>query len=106
MEAKPPEREAIMPRRIFRSRAYQLAQDPESLVRMTLSGNLEDNSHATRCGLTGLAGCMARPSSVFHHSPAFLTIPSRQPESCLDSNKGSRARSVSPASRTRLTSIG
>src|ERR1700738_3567617 len=49
--------EAIMPRRIFRSRAYQFAHDPESLVRITRSGSLGDSSQATRCGLTGLAGC-------------------------------------------------
>ncbi len=32
MEARPPESEHIMPDRIFRSRAYQLAQEPESEV--------------------------------------------------------------------------
>ena len=57
-----------MPRRIFRSRANQLAQDPESLVMTARSGSRGDSSQATRCGLTGLAGCFARSSSVFHHS--------------------------------------
>src|SRR3569833_4163794 len=31
IEASPPESDAIIPRRIFTSRAYQLAQEPESL---------------------------------------------------------------------------
>src|SRR5256885_4350067 len=48
--AKPPECEAIMPRRIFRSRAYQLVPDPESLVRMQRSGRRGDSSQNTRCG--------------------------------------------------------
>jgi hypothetical protein len=34
-----------MPRLILRSRAYQLAHDPESLVRMTRSGRRGDSSH-------------------------------------------------------------
>ncbi|MHC2621453.1 hypothetical protein ACVIW2_003485 [Bradyrhizobium huanghuaihaiense] len=45
-----------MPRRIFRSRANQLAQEPESLVMMARSGRRGDNSQATSCGLTGAAG--------------------------------------------------
>jgi len=57
-----------MPLRIFRSLAYQFAQDPESLVTITLSGIRGDSSHTTRCGLTGFAGCIARASKGFHHS--------------------------------------
>ena len=60
MEARLPDSEHIMPRRIFRSRAYQLAQDPESLVMIARSGRRGDNSQATRCGLMGWAGCSAR----------------------------------------------
>ena len=43
-----PDSEAIMPRRIFRSLAYQLAADPESQVRMQLSGSREESSQKTR----------------------------------------------------------
>src|ERR1700753_3762756 len=50
IEARPPESEHIMPRRIFRSRAYQFAHEPESLVRITSSGKRDDSSVNTRCG--------------------------------------------------------
>src|ERR1700760_3916815 len=39
IEASPPDSEHFMPRRILRSRAYQLAQEPESLVIIALSGS-------------------------------------------------------------------
>src|ERR1700733_15644793 len=55
IDAGPPDSEHIIPRRIFTSRAYQLAQEPESLVMIARSGSNGDNSQATRCGLTGLA---------------------------------------------------
>ncbi len=58
-----------MPRRIFRSRAYQLAQEPESLVMMARSGSRGDNSQVTRCGLTGLAG---RHGALFQRLPPFV----------------------------------
>jgi hypothetical protein len=61
-----------MPRRIFRSRAYQLAHEPESLVITARSGSRGDNSQVTSCGLIGFAGCSARSSSVFDQS---LTLP-------------------------------
>jgi hypothetical protein len=95
-----------MPRRIFRSRAYQLAQEPESLVITARSGSRDDNSQVTRCGLTGFAGCRARSSSVFHQS---LTLPSmefRQAWSGFCWSRGSSARKVSLASPTRPTSMG
>src|SRR6266702_7508185 len=92
IEASPPDSDAIMPRRIFRSRAYQFAQDPESLVRITRSGSRGDSSQATRCGLTGLAGCIARSSSVFHHLETLLAISFRQAGSVFASSIGSRAR--------------
>src|SRR5947207_1754191 len=66
IEARPPDSEHLMPRLIFRSRAYQLAQEPESLVMIARSGRRGDSSQATRCGLIGEAGCIARSSSVFH----------------------------------------
>src|SRR3954468_20260711 len=78
IDANPPERDAFMPRRIFRSRANQLAQEPESLVMITRSGNRGDNSHVTRCGLTGAAGWRARSSSLFHQSLTLLSIVLRQ----------------------------
>src|SRR5215472_895351 len=74
IEARPPESEHIMPRRIFRSRAYQLAQEPESLVKIARSGSRGDNSQKMRCGLMGLAGCIARCSRVFHHSRMFASM--------------------------------
>src|ERR1700761_1320570 len=54
IDASPPDNDAIMPRRIFRSRAYQFAHEPESLVRMTLSGRRGDSSVKARCGFTPL----------------------------------------------------
>ena len=50
-----------MPRRIFKSRAYQFAQEPESLVTITRSGRRGDNSQVTRCGLIGLASAWRAP---------------------------------------------
>src|SRR4051812_29311081 len=39
IEASPPDSEHIWPRWIFRSRAYQFAHDPESLVMMASGGS-------------------------------------------------------------------
>src|SRR3954453_5676990 len=78
IDANPPDREAFIPRRIFRSRANQLAQEPESLVMTARSGNRGDNSQVTRCGLTGSAGCRARSSSVFHQSLTLASMVLRQ----------------------------
>src|ERR1700740_3485723 len=80
IEARPPESEHIVPRLIFRSRAYQLAQEPESLVMIARSGRRGDNSQATRCGLIGLAGCIARSSNVSHQSRVQPSISLRQPQ--------------------------
>src|SRR5271166_822171 len=79
MDARPPESEVIIPRRILRSRAYQLAQEPESLVTIAPSGRRGESSQVTRCGLTGFAGCMARSSGVFHQSLTLRSTFSRQP---------------------------
>src|SRR5262252_1712515 len=106
MEARPPEREAIMPRLILISRAYQLAHDPESLVRITRSGSRGDSSQVMRCGFTGLAGCVARSSRVFHQLAKFDSIFLRHAPSRFWFKSGNNALSVSAASPTRLTSIG
>jgi hypothetical protein len=72
-----------MPRRIFRSLAYQLAQDPESLVTIAFSGNRADTSHATRFGLTGSAGCIARSPKSFHQAATYFSISPRHFRSCF-----------------------
>ena len=58
--ANVPETEAIMPRRILTSRAYQLVPEPVSQAMMHFSGSLGDNSQKTRCGLSGSASFIAR----------------------------------------------
>jgi len=73
--ASPPDSEHIMPRRIFRSRAYQFAQEPESLVMIARSGRRGDNSQATRCAGDRL-GRLHRP--VFQRFP-----PAARPASML-----------------------
>ena len=88
------------------SRAYQLAVEPESAVRMQRSGRRGDSSQNTRCGLIGSAATIARSSSVFHQDATFFSTVSRQPVSVLCFSKGSSARSVSALSPTMLYSIG
>src|SRR6476661_8053813 len=46
--ASPPDSDAIIPSRTLISRAYQLADEPESQVRITRSGSRDDNSRNTR----------------------------------------------------------
>src|SRR6185437_16209708 len=106
MEARPPDSEHIMPRRILRSRAYELAQEPESLVMMARSGKRGDNSQTTRCGLIGLAVWPARSSRVCHQSLVQPAISLRQFVSDFSFSNGNSARKVSALSPTRLTSIG
>src|ERR1043166_671923 len=48
MVARFPESDAIIPRRTLRSRANQLAAEPESATIMQLSGNRGDSSQNTR----------------------------------------------------------
>src|SRR5215471_13383493 len=74
MVARLPDREAIIPSRIFISLANQLAVEPESAVRMQSLGSLEDNSQKTRCGLIGLASFMARASITFHQRSISFSI--------------------------------
>src|SRR5215217_729898 len=95
MVARFPESEAIMPRRTLTSRAYQLAADPESQVRMQRSGSLGDNSQKTRWGLIGFALFIARASSTFHQSDTPSSIFSRQARSVLRRSNGKRSWRVS-----------
>src|SRR6185437_9267975 len=74
MVARLPLPEAIIPRRIFRSRPYQLAAVPESAERMQLSGNFGESSQNTRSGLIGLALFIARASMIFHQSRTHSAI--------------------------------
>src|SRR6185437_15726284 len=106
MVASPPESEAIMPWRILRSREYQLAEEPESQVRMQLSGRRGESSQNTLCGLMGWADSMARASMVFHHWATCLSIRLRQARLSFLFNKGSRSFNVSALSPTRFTSMG
>src|SRR3954468_21816913 len=53
IEARPPDSEYIWPRWTRRSRAYQLAHEPESLVMIASAGRRGESSHVTRCGLIG-----------------------------------------------------
>src|ERR1700748_3966502 len=106
MVAKVPESVAFIPSRIFRLRANQLAEEPESAVMIQLSGNFGDNSENTRCGLTGLAAFMALASTTFHQSLTFFSLSSRQPRSFFRSMNGISACNVAAVSPTKLTSMG
>ena len=65
-----------MPRRIFRSRAYQFAHDPESLVMITLSGSRGESSHADALRIDRIRG------SHRAFVPASSTNPRRSFRSC------------------------
>ncbi len=95
-----------MPRRILTSRAYQLAQEPESLVMIAWSGSRGDSSKATRWGLIGSAATMARASSFSSQSARHCLISPRHFRSVFSVSSGNRARRVSAASPCRLTSMG
>ena len=105
-EARPPDSDPFMPRRIFRSRAYQLATEPESAVMIAFSGSRLLSSQNTRCGLIGSAECIARASSTFHQSSMSAAIVLRQASSGFCSSIGSSAAERSALSPIRLTSIG
>ncbi len=104
--AKVPLKEQRMPSRILRSRAYQLADDPESHDTITRSGSRGDSSQKTRWGLSGSPSSMARSSTISHHSRTPSSTVSRHSRSALRSMSGNRAERVSRASPTRFTSIG
>jgi hypothetical protein len=104
--ASVPDKVAIMPRRILRLRANQLATLPESALMMALSGSRGDSSHSTRCGLIGSASESERSSTTCHHSSTLRSVSSRQERSSLRFSSGSSARRESALSPTRLTSIG
>jgi hypothetical protein len=106
MVASVPDSEAIIPLRSRRSRANQLAAEPESLVMMQPSGRREDSSQKTRWGLTGLASTIARDSTSRHHSRTSPVMRSCQERSALRSSSGSSARRVSALSPTSGTSVG
>ena len=95
-----------MPSRNLRSRAYQLAVDPESAARMHLSGSRGDSSQNTRSGLIGSALVIARSSTSFHQSTISFSIFLRQLRSVFRLSSGASARSVSLLSPIRLISIG
>src|SRR5688500_12152016 len=61
--ARLPDSDAIIPSRMFSSRAYQLASDPESAVMIHLSGRSGDNDQKTNCGFNGEASFSARTAS-------------------------------------------
>src|SRR2546429_6162871 len=81
--ARFPDSDPIMPSRNLRSRAYQLAVDPESAARMQRSGSRDDNSQKTRSGLIGFAAVIARSSTSFHHSTISFSNFSRHFRSVL-----------------------
>ena len=104
--ARLPDSEAIIPRLSLRSRANQLAAEPESEVRMQSFGRRGLSSQKTRCGLIGLASFIARSSITRHQSAICCSTCSRQDRSCLRSRCGSSARNVAALSPTRFTSVG
>jgi hypothetical protein len=83
-----------------------LAQDPLSQVTMAFAGSSGDISQTTRCGFTGLASAIARPSSFSHQAAVLDSIWLAQLRSSLRRISGSKAFSVSAASPWRLTSAG
>src|SRR5207302_366607 len=104
--ASEPDTEAIMPRRILTSRAYQLVPEPVSQAMTHFSGSLGDNSQNTRCGLSGLASCIARFCRTSHQLLTFFSMVSRQERFGLRSSSGSNLRNVAALSPIKLTSIG
>src|SRR5438132_1001846 len=76
--ARLPESADIMARRIVISRAYELADDPESVVKIPLSGRRGDSSQNTRCGLMWLALFMARSLRTLHQAATFFSTCWRQ----------------------------
>ena len=88
------------------SRAYQLAVEPESAVRMQFSGSSGDSSQNTRCGLIGSAATIARSSSVFYQDETPSSIVLRHDVSVFCFSNGSSTRSVSALSPIMLYSMG
>src|SRR3569833_2652363 len=74
MLARLPESDASMPRRSLRSRAYQLAAEPESAATMQRSGKRGDNSQNTRCGYMGRVLLYARATRSFPHAEPIFSI--------------------------------
>src|SRR5690606_508459 len=106
MVAKPPDNDAIMPGRNLMSRAYQLAEDPESQVMMLLSGKRGESSQKTRSEFTGSPSSKARASILFHQSATFSCMRCLQRELSLRSRNGINASNVALLSPTKPTSTG
>src|SRR6185437_4608198 len=106
MVARFPEREALIPLRIFISLANQSADVPESEDKMQLSGRSLESSQNTLSGLIGSALFIALASITFHHSSIFFSISSRQLLSSFLFNNGINAFKDSLLSPCRFNSIG
>ena len=93
-----------MPRRILISRAYQLATDPESPVRMQFSGRSGRKLPEYPLWIKRICRAHRRASSTFHerrHSLIFCAM-----KFLFCSSSGSNARRLKALSPTMLTSIG
>src|SRR5699024_1888869 len=104
--ARFPESEAIILSLTFKSRANQFADEPESEVRITFSGNFGDSSQKTRCGLIGLASFIARDSMTFHQSSISSSSFFFQVRSSLYFTNGNSASRVNLLSPCKFTSLG
>ena len=95
-----------MPARSCRSRANQLAAEPESAVRMQPSGRRGESSQKTRCGLIGSASLMrARLQQLPPLGDARLDLLAPAAVRLALEQRQQRAQRLR-ASPTRLTSIG
>src|SRR5215831_6897398 len=106
MVARLPDNEAFMPLRIFRSRANQLAEEPESEVKMQSSGRRDESSQNTRSGFTGSALFMARAFIIFHQRSTSLIILFCQSLSSFFCKRGSNARKVLRLSPCKFRFVG
>ena len=106
MVARLPESEPIIPLRKSRWRAYQVAVDPESALKMARSGSRLFSSWNTYAGLRGFASTAARSAMSLRQSRTSCSIFCRHDRPCLRLRFGKSARKVSALSPTRFTSIG
>src|SRR5690349_12088596 len=104
--ARLPDKDAIIPLRIFRSLANHAAVEPESADKMQLSGKRLDNSQYTNCGFKGVALLWAFASSTLHQRSISCSIFSLQFLSSFFLRNGINAFSVSLLSPCKCTSIG
>src|SRR5699024_3480769 len=94
MEAWPPETAPLMPRLIFRKRAYQLVDEPTSQDRITLSGRRWLSDQKICCGLIGSAETAARLLISCHQSSVFSISLSCHLRSVLRSTRLSSSATV------------